>query len=722
MSEETSSPPYVTSKQQYFNETIAADGTLPPLPSVLLGSFTAIVVLQYLDLSMPWLQPAAALPIAVHIAVLMVALALLLVHIAWLSISQQQLLKHTTLAENEYQKTSRCHKLLLLVSACSWLLLLAVCYYQYNIVQKNFHLSVVGLTTIFVFYYFSTSLTYWQPNRKTHLAPQAVSRAPENAAPLLFLGLAALPYIWYWKRAIVAREQSLTHQDKLNIERQQQNTVRVVVPYRTFIGLERWLEQRNKISNSEDNQENLALAFLANLLIFAPLVIFRNEIWSAITKLFESQEAAAQAAATAPVGVWHFYNQLLLSSAATLPIGAIATICLLILKQPTHIEFTPIGFCTFRWLGDRRWKSQKITWSELTSIKMTERTAKTRARFSQIEFLSKSRPPVKLNIEAISSFEDREKILKSIERWAANTSREAAVIEALQPPANHSYTELWLQALLAPPQRDRLNPLTSAATLHDHRYRSIEGLGTGGQGAAYKAIDCHCNQVVVLKEFLLPIYVDISVRKTALECFEREARILKSIDHNQIVKLIDFFVEDHRAYLVLEHIEGSTLAKLVAENGPFSEELVRELAKQMCTILSYLHRMEPPVVHRDFTPENLILGSDGLLKLIDFNVARQLESSTTGSVVGKPAYLPPEQFRGQSVCQSDIYSMGATLSFILTGKQPEPISVSHPKIESNSISQKLDQIVAKATAINVKDRYYHCEEILLDLLERKAKN
>lgn len=718
MPEETSSTPYVTSKQQYANETIAADGTLPPLPSVLLGSFTAIITLLYLDLSMPALQPASALPIAVQITVLIGGLALLLVHIAWLSISQEQLLKHTKLALNEYEKASRRQKLLLLIYSCNWLSLFAACNFQYNIIHTNFHLCVAALTTIFVFYYFSTSLTYWQTNRKTHLAPKAVSRAPENAAALLFLGLAAVPYIWYWKRAIVVEEQSLTPQAKLDIERQQQNPTRVVVPYQAFVGLERWLEQRSKLSNSEDNQENLALAFLANLLIFAPLFFFRNEIWSAIKKLFETQEAAAQAAANVPLGVWHFYNQLLLASAATLPIGAIATICYLILKQPTHIEFTPIGICTFRWLGDRRWESQKITWSELTAIKMTERAGKTRARFSEIAFLSNSRPLVKLNLEAISPFDDREKILKSIERWAANTSREATVIEALQPPVDHSYTELWLQALLAPPQRDRLNPLTSSATLQGRRYSITEGLGTGGQGAAYKAIDCHCNQVVVLKEFLLPIYVDISVRKTALDSFEREARILKSLDHNQIVKLIDFFVEDHRAYLVLEHIEGSTLAKHVAENGPFSEQLVRELAKQMCTILSYLHKMEPPVVHRDFTPENLILGSDGLLKLIDFNVARQLESSTTGSVVGKPAYLPPEQFRGQSVCQSDIYSMGATLSFILTGKQPEPISVSHPKRESNSISEMLDHIVAKATAINVKDRYYRCEEILLELLKQ----
>ncbi len=87
------------------------------------------------------------------------------------------------------------------------------------------------------------------------------------------------------------------------------------------------------------------------------------------------------------------------------------------------------------------------------------------------------------------------------------------------------------------------------------------------------------------------------------------------------------------------------------------------LALQMCEILKYLHDQEPPVVHRDFTPENLILGTDGTLRLIDFNVAQTLDqaASTTGTVVGKPSYLAPEQFRGEPMPSSDVYSMGATL-------------------------------------------------------------
>jgi serine/threonine protein kinase/Tfp pilus assembly protein PilF len=363
-----------------------------------------------------------------------------------------------------------------------------------------------------------------------------------------------------------------------------------------------------------------------------------------------------------------------------------------------------------------------VPWDSLTSIELNTRNKRGQTTASELQFNRDNGEPIKLSMGAIESVEDRETILDAIERWAPGVSRSAALVQALQPPVDHSYTEMWLQALSAPPQRDRLKPLTEDIVLNDGRYRVKRSLGVGGQGAAYSAYDHASGDTVVLKEFLLPIYVDISIRKDVLESFESEARILKHLNHDQVVKLNDFFVEDHRAYLVLEHIDGKSLREIVAKEGPLSEERVRELTRQMCSILSYLHSQEPQVVHRDFTPENLILRNDGILKLIDFNVARQVESNATGSVVGKPAYLPPEQFRGQPVSQSDIYGMGATLSFLLTGKEPEPISVSHPKAENTAVSRSMDRIVAKATAINLKDRYANCDQIIDDLNAPDAAN
>lgn len=162
----------------------------------------------------------------------------------------------------------------------------------------------------------------------------------------------------------------------------------------------------------------------------------------------------------------------------------------------------------------------------------------------------------------------------------------------------------------------------------------------------------------------------------------------------------DNFIEDHRFYLVLEHAQGDSLRKLIDESGPMSNMETMELAVQLLGILSHLHTMSPPVIHRDFTPENIIIAEDGTPKLIDFNVARQSESTATRTVVGKHSYLPPEQFRGKACPQSDIYALGATLFFALTGEDPEPISASKPRDKSLTVDSHLDNIIFRATQLS----------------------
>ncbi len=135
----------------------------------------------------------------------------------------------------------------------------------------------------------------------------------------------------------------------------------------------------------------------------------------------------------------------------------------------------------------------------------------------------------------------------------------------------------------------------------------------------------------------------------------------------------------------------------------------------MASILAYLHSQTPPIVHRDFTPDNLLLRSDGQVVLIDFNVAEQLEAKASSNVAGKPSYIPPEQFRGEATPQSDIYALGATLFFLLTGHDPEPLSSSHPASENSQVPQGLDDLVARATAPDTKQRYKDSEEFCLQL-------
>jgi serine/threonine-protein kinase len=270
----------------------------------------------------------------------------------------------------------------------------------------------------------------------------------------------------------------------------------------------------------------------------------------------------------------------------------------------------------------------------------------------------------------------------------------------------------------------------------------MQTVGGGGQGTAYLAVCKHpvtrldetCQHFaedvetsglvkdkmeVVLKEYVLPVHRGkVTAEKTA-EKLKAEAEILRKLDHPQIVKLLDGFIEDYRGYLVLEYVQGETLKSIVDRLGPQPESAVIAWATQVADILSYLHSLTPSVVHRDITPDNLILQEDGTIKVVDFNVAHQVDSSATATVVGKHAYIPPEQFRGKPTEQSDIYALGGTMYFLLTGNEPEPISVARPRTVAHHVSEKLDALVAKCTSLDLTRRCESAASLSAELKKLK---
>ncbi len=386
--------------------------------------------------------------------------------------------------------------------------------------------------------------------------------------------------------------------------------------------------------------------------------------------------------------------------------------------RPTHIEISRKGIRFIFKTMPFYMQDAICPWDSIQQLTLEQIPGKASIADHRLVFNLKNGKKMRLRLGSISFLAGKEEILRAVERWAPGLPRSTEVISALQPPCDFSYTELWMEALIAPPKREKLKPLIDGAVLRTDQYTVVSMLGVGGQGTAYLADDALSGQTVVLKEFLLPVYVDVSARRRALETFEKEARLLKELSHPNVVKLVDYFIEDHRAYLVLEHIDGKSLRNLVNQDGQLSEEEVRKLAKQMCEILNYLHSQSPPVVHRDFTPDNLILRKDGTLKLIDFNVAQQSDdSSALSSVVGKPNYLSPEQFRGSPVPQSDIYALGACLQFLLTGEDPVAILSSNPSATRDDVSEQLSNIVQKATEPELLNRFSKASEISLLLEE-----
>lgn len=162
------------------------------------------------------------------------------------------------------------------------------------------------------------------------------------------------------------------------------------------------------------------------------------------------------------------------------------------------------------------------------------------------------------------------------------------------------------------------------------------------------------------------------------------------------------------------------MRQLIREQGPQSESRVIEIAISLIQPLHYLHSLSPPVVHRDISPENIILKEDDTAVLIDFGAANEYLGTATGTMVGKQCYVSPEQFKGKASTESDLYSLGATLYYLLTGGDPTPISVSSPKEVRPEISEALDSIVQKLTSLEIEDRLATADELEKSLVALRS--
>lgn len=277
-----------------------------------------------------------------------------------------------------------------------------------------------------------------------------------------------------------------------------------------------------------------------------------------------------------------------------------------------------------------------------------------------------------------------------------------------------TFTQLWLDDMQSF-RRQRVSELESGATLQDGRYRIVAQLATGGQARIYRGVDVVSNLEVAIKELVLPTTAGADVRNRAFANVRTEAMLLGRLNHPGIVKLLDNFVEDHRAYLVLEQVSGTTLRALIKDSAPLPFAEVVQIGRSMCSFLEYLHSQSPPVIHRDLTPDNVMYSREHGVKLLDFNVARLLESSSTKTVVGKHNYMSPEQFRGQPTTQSDLYSLGCTLYYLITGEDPVPLSCSHPSTRRADTPPALDDVVARLTQLDLAQRYQSAAQAQSDL-------
>lgn len=259
-----------------------------------------------------------------------------------------------------------------------------------------------------------------------------------------------------------------------------------------------------------------------------------------------------------------------------------------------------------------------------------------------------------------------------------------------------SFTQVWERELESRFHATVFVPLEPGTTLQNGRLKVIRQLAFGGLSAIY-LVQQSGKELLILKEAVIPPGVNADTKAKAMELFQREARLLIGLEHDRIVKVYDHFMENDRNYLLLGRIIGQNLRQFVDQNGPQDEELVMRWLQDILEILNYLHGREPAIIHRDITPENLILRDDGRICLIDFGVANEFLGTVTGTVVGKQAYMSPEQFRGKPSKNSDLYSLGGTLHFLVTGRDPLAMTECRPRQLNPSVSEKFDLLVASFT-------------------------
>src|SRR5215469_10568361 len=266
--------------------------------------------------------------------------------------------------------------------------------------------------------------------------------------------------------------------------------------------------------------------------------------------------------------------------------------------------------------------------------------------------------------------------------------------------------------------------LPVGTTLSGARYTIESLVAQGGMGAVYRATDMRFHRPCAVKE-MLDEFRQESERADAIKWFEREATLLLDLNHPCIPRVRDFFAEGGKNYLVMDFIDGYTLAQMLEVEGNvkglngasgITEARARSWTRQICSVLSYLHRQTPPIIFRDLKPSNIMVTKHDEIKLIDFGIARTFQSQTQATVIMTIGYAPPEQLQGRPEPRSDLYALGATMHRLLTRHDAvnnKPSIFSFPSVRSlrPDVSVAFDQIIMRALAQNLEQRWPSAEEM-----------
>ena len=252
------------------------------------------------------------------------------------------------------------------------------------------------------------------------------------------------------------------------------------------------------------------------------------------------------------------------------------------------------------------------------------------------------------------------------------------------------------------------------------KYRILAEIGHGGMSTVYLALNEKANKQWAVKEVRTDggNTRDMDVISQNLIA---ETSILRELRHPHLPSIVDIIQEDGKYLILMDYIEGKTLAKKLDKEGAQKEEDVVKWSMQICDVLGYLHSQNPKIIYRDTKPSNIMLKPNGDVVLIDFGTARVYKETSEGdtSLLGTRGYAAPEQFggRGQTDERTDIYNLGATMYHLVTGHNPgkPPYEMYPIRKWDSSLSSGLEYIIQKCTKPNPDDRYQNCAELMYAL-------
>jgi eukaryotic-like serine/threonine-protein kinase len=267
-----------------------------------------------------------------------------------------------------------------------------------------------------------------------------------------------------------------------------------------------------------------------------------------------------------------------------------------------------------------------------------------------------------------------------------------------------------------PLPRDLLRP----GTLFANRYEVKEALGMGGMGVVYRAFDRELQEAVAIKALRPEVLAGGGV---ALDRFKQEIRLARKITHRNVVRTYDLGEVSGMYYLTMEYVEGTSLKQLIGNRGPLPVPVTLTIGKQLCRALEVAH--EQGVIHRDIKPHNIVVEPSGVLKVMDFGIARLANRSKDegltkeGMSIGTPDYMSPEQLSGKELeARSDLYSAGVVLFECLTRRLPFEADTTYgliakqleeaapdPRTLNPEVPETLAQVILKAMAKEPADRY-----------------